>query len=207
MTTLEIIQDELEQLREQHAGMLNRLRLFGVTPEYRFESRLLGDAILGKEREICALQGSEYAVDSGMLTYEAAMSNQISVLATEFFCAIVCGERSHGWYWQFKMHCGVRYESINDEVFEGHPLFEKGLDIWRSFTVENSRWLKSLKDTHSVHNQYSEAGWNGTRHHLFFFKERIVEVLSAHEPEIHEFGSFDEAVQFGLKNFGLAVRR
>lgn len=184
-------------MRESKETLSLRIRNLGWNPDARSQYLTLSKSILEKEREICALHGSEYASESEVLPEKAALiSSHCLTISTDSSCGLACGTEDFGWCVIFSHHRGIRLEAINDEVYEGHPLFQKGLDVRSSHLIENSEWIKSIKATHSVHTQYSESHWNNMKHYLLFFKDRIFEVLSSVDPVTYEFDSFDEGTRF-----------
>lgn len=85
-----------------------------------------------------------------------------------------------------------RFGIVNDEAVDGHPLYEKGLEVYCAHIVENSSWIKELKTIHSVHPQFSEESWRSDKHYLLFFHDEIFEVIAKdHQIEVFH-DSFSE---------------
>jgi hypothetical protein len=66
---------------------------------------------------------------------------------------------------------GSRMESLNDEVFETHPFYGKGLDLAGVFVINNSTWKSAVQKCMSDHPCYDEGVWRGVKHFLFRDKE------------------------------------
>ena len=68
-----------------------------------------------------------------------------------------------------------RFGIANDEVFQGLPYYEQGLD-WSHF-IENSNWIEEIKQIHKIHPYYKESRWTNLNHYLLLFKDEILEVI------------------------------
>jgi hypothetical protein len=79
---------------------------------------------------------------------------------------------------EFQRCEALQYGTPNDEVFEGHRLFGKGIEIGRAHTVCNSHWLPELEKINSIHSQYTPSYWKELNHYLLFFKERTFECVA-----------------------------
>lgn len=71
-----------------------------------------------------------------------------------------------------------RFGIVNDEVANGHPLYDKGLEIYRAHIIENSSWIEELKSIRKVHPYYSEKHWVDYKHFLLFFHDEIFEIIA-----------------------------
>ncbi|HZF51182.1 MAG TPA: hypothetical protein VE093_21130 [Polyangiaceae bacterium] len=71
----------------------------------------------------------------------------------------------------FKHIFGVRMETLNDEIFEAHPLYRKGLDLAGVFKIKYSTWKHVVQKCHSYHECYDENLWQDVNHFLFRDKE------------------------------------
>jgi hypothetical protein len=71
-----------------------------------------------------------------------------------------------------------RFGIVNDEASNGHPLYHKGLNIYKAHIIENSSWIEELKKIHKVHPRYSSKKWEGYKHYLFFFHDEIFEIIT-----------------------------
>jgi hypothetical protein len=66
---------------------------------------------------------------------------------------------------------GSRMEKLNDEVFEAHPLYGKGLDLVGAHVINNSAWKGVVQKCMSDHPCYNEELWRRVKHFLFRDKE------------------------------------
>jgi hypothetical protein len=60
----------------------------------------------------------------------------------------------------------------NDEAFNGHPLYSRGLQPYGGFVVQSSSWIRQLERMNSVHPSHQR-----TR----FMKDRIHFILTFHD--------------------------
>ena len=93
---------------------------------------------------------------------------------------------------EFKGHT-FRFGIANDEVFSGLPLYEKGLQGYSAHLIENSSWIKELKDIHKVHPYYNEKSWIDFKHYVLLFHDEIFEVV-AKDYKIETFTTTFEAL-------------
>ena len=63
----------------------------------------------------------------------------------------------------------------NDEV--SHPLSKYGLGFYGLFQVNNSPWVKELKENNQVHPRHSDDLFNKYKHYIAKFKDVTIEVL------------------------------
>lgn len=78
----------------------------------------------------------------------------------------------------FKRTNSHRFGIVNDEAASGHPLYDKGLEVYRAHIIENSSWIEELKQIHKVHPRYSNDHWKGGKHYLLFFHDEIFEIIA-----------------------------
>ena len=71
-----------------------------------------------------------------------------------------------------------RFGIVNDEAANGHPLYDKGLDVYRAHIIENSTWIEELRSIHKVHHRYSDKHWINYKHFLLFFHDEIFEIIA-----------------------------
>lgn len=71
-----------------------------------------------------------------------------------------------------------RFGIVNDEAADGHPLYNKGLQVYAAHIIENSSWIEELKQIHKVHPRYSDKHWADDKHFLLFFHDEIFEVVA-----------------------------
>lgn len=68
--------------------------------------------------------------------------------------------------------------SPNDEVFDGHPLSGRGLEIYSAQLVRNSRWLSEIQRINSVHAGYKPEAWQQRNHYVFWFHDKTFECIA-----------------------------
>ncbi len=76
-------------------------------------------------------------------------------------------------------HCiSAKLGSPNDEVFEGHPLYGKGLELYSPMEIINSNWIKEIQNINSVHSNYNPENWKNTKHYFFGFHDNMFECIA-----------------------------
>lgn len=71
-----------------------------------------------------------------------------------------------------------RFGIANDEVFNGLPLWDKGLEFYSAHIIENSAWITELKNINKVHPYYNEDAWIDFKHFVLLFHDDIFEVIA-----------------------------
>ncbi len=71
-----------------------------------------------------------------------------------------------------------RFGIANDEVFNGLPLWNKGLEGYAAHVIENSSWISELKNINKVHPYYNEERWKDKKHFVLLFHDEIFEVIA-----------------------------
>ncbi|MEZ5994554.1 MAG: hypothetical protein R3C25_02270 [Hyphomonadaceae bacterium] len=66
----------------------------------------------------------------------------------------------------------------NDEVFQGHPLYGRGLQGYRPMVVRNSAWINQLQAINSVHSMYDPSRWTDLNHYFFGFHDSTFECVA-----------------------------
>jgi hypothetical protein len=66
----------------------------------------------------------------------------------------------------------------NDEAFEGHPLYERGLAPYSVFEVQNSSWLRKLERMNSVHQYHKPERYWAFKHFVFAFHDSTFECVA-----------------------------
>jgi hypothetical protein len=71
-----------------------------------------------------------------------------------------------------------RFGAPNDEAIDGHPLYEKGLELYSAQKVLNSSWIDELERQNSVHDKH-ERGWflDGLAHYIFTGQDSTFECV------------------------------
>ena len=95
---------------------------------------------------------------------------------------------------EFNFRHSLMFGSPNDEAFNGHPLYERGLRPYKVFEIENSSWIRSLEQMNSVHERHNPVGFEKYKHFVFAFHDSTFEcVAESFDVSIHE-GSLKSAV-------------
>ncbi len=69
-------------------------------------------------------------------------------------------------------HCvESRFGGLNDEVFEAHALYGRGLDTYGFFQVHHSSWKAELRAGMATHRQFSADYWETIHHYILRNKE------------------------------------
>jgi hypothetical protein len=71
-----------------------------------------------------------------------------------------------------------KFGGINDEVINGHPLHEHGLEAYEAHVIINSEWLKNQEKINSVHTNYSHNLWETRKHFIFTFHDEMFECIA-----------------------------
>ncbi len=72
----------------------------------------------------------------------------------------------------------VKLGGPNDEALNGHPLYNKGLQVYAPHVIHNSDWIRDEEAINSVHPMH-EAGWHERLNHYFFvFHDEMFEALA-----------------------------
>ena len=79
----------------------------------------------------------------------------------------------------------------NDEAFNGHPLWSRGLRPYGAYQVENSSWIRQLERMNSVHPSHSpESFLQGLKHFIFAFHDSTFECVAEGFTVFEHKGSF-----------------
>jgi hypothetical protein len=79
---------------------------------------------------------------------------------------------------EFHSCASVRFGAPNDEAVHGHPLWEKGLELYAAHEVHNSPWLEEHIRINAVHPQHSEEPWRRLHHYMLLFHDEMLECLA-----------------------------
>ena len=79
---------------------------------------------------------------------------------------------------EFEGCASAKLGSPNEEVFQGHPLYGKGLDSCSAQIVRSSKWLKELEDINKVHERYDGDRWRSLIHFVFWFHDSTFECIA-----------------------------
>jgi len=87
---------------------------------------------------------------------------------------------------EFKMCRSFMFGSPNEEVFQGHPLYERGLRPYSVSEIENS-WIRKLERMNSVHELHKPENFEKYKHFVFAFHDSTFECVATNfEISIHE---------------------
>lgn len=67
----------------------------------------------------------------------------------------------------------------NDEAFDGHPLYERGLRPYGVFEIEDSSWIRKLERMNAVHPSHDKEWFmKDLKHFVFSFHDSTFECIS-----------------------------
>jgi len=156
-------------------------------------------ALLGVEREVAAAKGEPHAIpldfpvewDKGAPSPHVITNDERTLLS--FLVSHVDP------YWEgkyirakntnaefaqtlalveFKGDSAVKLGSPNDEVFEGHPLYGRGLEGYTAQIVVNSPWIAEIEAINKVHTLYNPERWRKRKHYIFWFHDSTFECIA-----------------------------
>jgi len=79
---------------------------------------------------------------------------------------------------EFVRCISAKLGSPNDEVFGGHPLSGKGIELYCAQEVVNSKWLAEIENINRVHSNYVSARWKNLHHYLLWFHDTTFECIA-----------------------------
>ncbi len=163
--------------------------------------------VLSLERELAAAKGEEYAIpcDFPVKWDRGAPLPQLIVNEHRAFLAFRVSEPDPAWdgsyittksssdgllqslaLVEFERCVSAKLGSPNDEVFNGHPLFGKGIQGYTAQRVCNSRWLREIETINSVHFMYRPEFWRDLKHFIFWFHDSTYECIArSYKVETH----------------------
>ncbi|AWK03521.1 hypothetical protein HYN56_04500 [Flavobacterium crocinum] len=71
-----------------------------------------------------------------------------------------------------------KFGSPNDEVIEGHPLYEHGMEAYKAHQVVHSSWIAELEKINSIHTGYYPEYWKTLKHYIFTFHDNMFECIA-----------------------------
>ena len=93
---------------------------------------------------------------------------------------------------EFKRYDAYMFGPPNDEAFNGHPLYSRGLHPYGAFEIKGSSWIRQLERMNSVHASHKAEKYTKLRHYIFAFHDSTFEcVAEGFEATIHN-GSMEE---------------
>lgn len=79
---------------------------------------------------------------------------------------------------QFKSCYIFRFGGVDDEVLNGHPLYDHGLEYYEMHEIIHSSWIREQEKRNSVHPNYKKEFWNYWEHYLYTFHDEIFECIA-----------------------------
>jgi hypothetical protein len=133
---------------------------------------------LALERKIAELRGDEYATE---FQFEEILGyNWFAIGGFGQDAKLICDlmNKSGSIVITFPQTMAMKFGGLNDEVFEGHPLYGNGLAINGCFIVNNSKWLNQLCSGMKLHRAFNHSLWEKMKHFLFRDKDGEFECLA-----------------------------
>ena len=66
----------------------------------------------------------------------------------------------------------------NDEAFNGHPLYAKGLKPYGAYEIKKSSWIDYFEKINSVHPFHRKNRFKQYKHFIFSFHDTTLEVVA-----------------------------
>jgi hypothetical protein len=197
--------DNLQDLENRLRIARERLRraIAALAPKHKGgeweEYQAANQDVLRLQRQMAAARAEEYAelCDFPLKWDIGAPMPHLMVNDNRAFLAFLLNEPDPAWdgtYVTLKSPSDVGPEPLalvefdfcisaklgapNDEVFEGHPLNNKGLEPYTAQRVINSRWLREVEAINSVHRCYHPESWRDLTHFIFWFHDSTFECLA-----------------------------
>jgi hypothetical protein len=79
---------------------------------------------------------------------------------------------------EFSRYQSFMFGSPNDEAFNGHPLYSRGLHPYAAFEIQNSSWVRQLERMNSVHPSHRAERFQRLKHFVFAFHDSTFECLA-----------------------------
>lgn len=78
----------------------------------------------------------------------------------------------------FLMYTAYYHGSPNDEAFNGHPLYKKGLSPYGAYEVKCSSWVQKLMEMNRVHPYHKDESFADRRHFVLAFHDSTFECVA-----------------------------
>jgi hypothetical protein len=78
----------------------------------------------------------------------------------------------------FKSCYSMMFGPPNDEAFNGHPLYSRGLKPYSFFQIEHSSWIRRLEKMNSVHPSHSHSMFEDYKHYVLSFHDSTFECIA-----------------------------
>jgi len=79
---------------------------------------------------------------------------------------------------EFKLCYVYTFGSPNDEVFDSHPLYKRGLSPYGAYEIKNSSWIRQLERMNSVHPRHDPERFWRRHHYIFAFHDSTFECVA-----------------------------
>lgn len=186
-------------MEKQLEEIKNKLKEFNKRHIYNNETHLLFEQKIKLQRQLSLEKGEETALlfdyafpcdtgaplphvisngDKTFLIYYIGESNPIWTMQTHQITDLKTEHDDITALVEFKRCYCYRFGGINDEVIDGHRLFEHGLEAYEAHIIENSKWIKEESKINSVHSNYSQTLWDNRKHYIFTFHDDIFECIA-----------------------------
>jgi len=163
------------------------------------EYRAATDEVLGLERQLAAVKNEQYAepIEFPVKWDTGAPLPHLLVNDYRALIAFLVSEPDPAWDGTYATvkepksgeteslalvefeHCfSAKLGAPNDEVFNGHPLYGKGMEPYSAQRVVNSEWLGELERINSVHSMYRPASWRNLNHYVLWFHDTTFECVA-----------------------------
>lgn len=76
---------------------------------------------------------------------------------------------------EFSLYDSFMFGAPNDEAFHGHPLYDRGLESYGAFVIENSSWIRQLAQMNAVHQHHNPHRYAQLNHYIFAFHDSTFE--------------------------------
>lgn len=71
-----------------------------------------------------------------------------------------------------------RFGGVNDEVLNGHPLYEHGLESYEMHEIKHSSWICEQEKINAVHANFVQELWDTRKHYVFTFHDDLFECIA-----------------------------
>ena len=93
---------------------------------------------------------------------------------------------------EFSGYGSFMFGAPNDEAFNGHPLYSRGVHPYGAFLIEDSSWVRQLERMNSVHPYHNPKRYEQLKHYVFAFHDSTFECVAEGFTVTEHFGSLAE---------------
>lgn len=79
---------------------------------------------------------------------------------------------------EFSGYDSFMFGAPNDEAFQGHLLYNRGLKPYGAFVIEQSSWIRQLERMNSVHPYHRPERYKQLKHYVFAFHDSTFECVA-----------------------------